>query len=68
MYMNHLKTARNIVGASVLVLATTFSAQAQDQETAQEGYNPNSIRPIHESDQLYKTRVWATHGSSGKAK
>ena len=58
MYMNHLKTARNIVGASVLALATTFSAQAQDQETAQEGYNPNSVRPIHESDQLYKTRVW----------
>ncbi len=42
-----------------MALAATTGAQAQEEEGgAADGYNPNSIRPIHETDQLYKTRVW----------
>ena len=39
----------------VAFLATgIFPAFAQESD----GYNPNSVRPIHESDQFYKTRLW----------
>lgn len=39
----------------VAFLATgIFPSYAQESD----GYNPNSVRPIHESDQLYKTRLW----------
>jgi hypothetical protein len=40
------------VGALAFIVAGTSFAQESD------GYNPNSLRPIHETDQLYKTRVW----------
>jgi gliding motility associated protien GldN len=48
---------KTILKCVVLVafLATSiFPAHAQESD----GYNPNSVRPIHESDQLYKTRLW----------
>ncbi len=41
--------------ALVAFMATSLSPSfAQESD----GYNPNSVRPIHESDQLYKTRLW----------
>lgn len=48
------KFIKHSVGASVVALCVTGSLFAQEME----GYNENSIRPIHESDQLFKTRVW----------
>ena len=39
-------------------MAMSVSLGAQAQVGNVDGYNPNSVRPIHESDQLYKTRVW----------
>jgi len=38
------------------MLALCFSGPLLAQES--DGYNSNSLRPIHESDQLYKTRIW----------
>ena len=49
-----MKIVRNLTGAALIALSV--GAQAQVGEV--DGYNPNSIRPIHETDQLYKTRVW----------
>lgn len=51
-----MKNVKNVVGA--VLIALTISAGAQAQVGNVDGYNPNSIRPIHETDQLYKTRVW----------
>ena len=51
-----MKNVKNVVGAAVIALTVSLGAQAQVGEV--DGYNPNSVRPIHESDQLYKTRVW----------
>lgn len=45
---------KHSMGASLVALCVSSSLFAQESD----GYNPNSIRPIHESDQLYKTRVW----------
>lgn len=42
------------IGAVALSCCVSFSANAQESN----GYNPNSLRPIHEADQLYATRVW----------
>ncbi|MFP4095769.1 MAG: gliding motility protein GldN [Cyclobacteriaceae bacterium] len=42
------------IGVAIISFAATTSLKAQESD----GYNPNSIRPIHETDQLYKTRVW----------
>lgn len=40
------------------MVVLTGGATVQAQVGNVDGFNPNSIRPIHESDQLYKTRVW----------
>ena len=40
----------------MVVLASGTLVQAQVGNV--DGFNPNSVRPIHETDQLYKTRVW----------
>lgn len=45
---------KHSMGASLVALCVSSSLFAQESD----GYNANSIRPIHESDQLYKTRVW----------
>lgn len=42
------------IGAVALSCCVSLSVYAQESE----GYNPNSLRPIHDSDQLYSTRVW----------
>ena len=51
-----MKHVKNVVGAALIALTASVGAQAQVGEV--DGYNPNSVRPIHETDQLYKTRVW----------
>lgn len=38
------------------MLALCISCPLMAQEA--EEYNPNSLRPIHDTDQLYKTRIW----------
>lgn len=42
------------MGIAALALCVSNPIIAQESE----GYNENSIRPIHETDQLYKTRIW----------
>ncbi|CAN5462945.1 hypothetical protein BH23BAC1_BH23BAC1_02870 [soil metagenome] len=44
-----------IAFASILIIGGTTSSYAQEAAT---GYNPNSVRPIHDSDIMYKKRVW----------
>ena len=51
-----MKNVKNVAGAVLVAMTVSLGAQAQVGEV--DGYNPNSVRPIHESDQLYKTRVW----------
>ncbi len=46
---------KNSLGTVALSFCVSFSIHAQEEPS---GYNPNSLRPIHESDQLYKSRVW----------
>lgn len=49
------KILKHGLGVAALSFCVSLSAtHAQESE----GYNSNSLRPIHESDQLYKTRVW----------
>ncbi|AFM03339.1 gliding motility associated protein GldN [Bernardetia litoralis DSM 6794] len=45
---------------AALVCGVTFSANAQEfgMEYAQDGYNHNSIRPLHESHIMYKKTLW----------
>lgn len=42
------------IGAFAVSCCISLSAHAQESD----GHNSNSLRPIHESDQLYATRVW----------
>jgi len=42
----------SIALGALILFPRSLYAQESD------GYNPNSIRPVHETDQLYKTRVW----------
>jgi hypothetical protein len=44
-----------IVVGSVLMV---FTNPLRAQESANDGYNPNSVYPIHEDDIMYKKRVW----------
>jgi gliding motility associated protien GldN len=44
------------VFAMVCSLLSSGVAVAQEQDN--NGYNPNSVRPIHESDIMWKKRVW----------
>lgn len=53
--MKHLKKSVT-KQMGVAMLALCFSSPLLAQES--DGYNSNSIRPIHESEQLYKTRIW----------
>lgn len=51
--------AKGCLLAGVVAFGATFTSYAQENDGYnQEGYNDNSIRPIHTSDQLYRTRVW----------
>ncbi|MEQ9443876.1 MAG: gliding motility protein GldN [Cyclobacteriaceae bacterium] len=53
------QTLKRFVGATMVVLGASFTLHAQENDGYnEEGYNDNSIRPIHTSDQLYRTRVW----------
>lgn len=42
------------IGAAAIACCVSLSVNAQESSA----YNPNSVRPIAESDQLYATRVW----------
>lgn len=53
--MNYFKNLV-IKQMGVAMLALCFSSPLVAQES--DGYNSNSLRPIYESEQLYKTRVW----------
>lgn len=44
-----------IAFASMLIIGGNHSSNAQEAAT---GYNPNSIRQIHDSDIMYKKRIW----------
>jgi gliding motility associated protien GldN len=44
-----------IAFASILIIGGNNTSYAQEAAT---GYNPNSIRTIHDSDIMYKKRVW----------
>lgn len=43
-----------IVGALLMVFVVPVKAQ----ESSNEGYNPNSIHPVHEDNIMFKKRVW----------
>ncbi|MEM6840696.1 MAG: gliding motility protein GldN [Bacteroidota bacterium] len=50
---------KQFVGAVIIALSTIGVSSAQSNDGYNEdGFNDNSIRPIHTSDQLYRTRVW----------
>jgi len=48
------KTVRNLLGLALLL----FSTCAMAQEREEFGYNINSLRPIRNSDQLFKKTLW----------
>jgi len=53
--MKHLnKILISGVGAVMFSFCISWPLMAQEAEE----YNPNSLRPIHDTDQLYKTRIW----------
>jgi len=53
--MMHLKRiVKRSLGGLMFTLCVSTSLMAQESD----GYNSNSLRPVHESDQFYKTRVW----------
>ena len=43
-----------IVGALLMVFVVPVKAQ----ESSNDGYNPNSVYPIHEDNIMFKKRVW----------
>lgn len=43
-----------IVGALLMV----FVVPAKAQESSNDGYNPNSVYPVHEDNIMFKKRVW----------
>ncbi|WKN41821.1 gliding motility protein GldN [Tunicatimonas pelagia] len=50
---------KQLTGAAIIALSTMGVSYGQANDGYnEEGYNDNSIRPIHTSDQLYRTRVW----------
>ncbi|MGB3588194.1 MAG: gliding motility protein GldN [Tunicatimonas sp.] len=50
---------KQFTGAAIVALCATGVSHGQANDGYnQEGFNDNSIRPIHTSDQLYRTRVW----------
>ncbi len=54
-----MKTFNSLLkhGIGAVAISCCVSLAANAQEATSE-YNPNSVRPIAESDQLYATRVW----------
>jgi gliding motility associated protien GldN len=44
--------------ALLLIIGLNLKAKAQEAETADTGYNPRSIKNIHESDIMYKQEIW----------
>ncbi|MES2732656.1 MAG: gliding motility protein GldN [Bacteroidota bacterium] len=50
-----MKKLGKVLSASILLMAGTC---AMAQEDNSRGYNPNSVRPIHESDIMFKRTVW----------
>ena len=52
-----MKNLGKVLSASVLLMTGSFVG-AVAQEDNSRGYNPNSVRPIHESDIMFKRTVW----------
>ncbi len=52
-----MKNLGKVLSATVLLMAGSFVG-AMAQEDNSRGYNPNSVRPIHESDIMFKRTVW----------
>jgi gliding motility associated protien GldN len=45
-------------GVFILVMTVLLFTGVTAQESETSGYNPNSVRPIHDTDVMYKRRVW----------
>jgi gliding motility associated protien GldN len=52
-----MKKLGRVLSAGVLLMAGTC-AGVMAQEDNSRGYNPNSVRPVHESDIMWKRTVW----------
>lgn len=46
----------SVLAVAVLLLSVTTNSVAQERDEF--GYNPNSLRPIHNDDQLFKKTLW----------
>lgn len=42
----------------VVALLMVFNVPVKAQESSNDGYNPNSIHPVHEDNMMFKKRVW----------
>lgn len=51
-----MKKLTNILSGAAVLLTVGFGAVAQ--EKTDNGINPNSVRPIHESNVMWKTTLW----------
>ena len=51
-----MNTFRKVASSAIVLLTVCTVALAQ--EKTDNGYNPNSVRPIHESNIMYKSRIW----------
>jgi len=50
---------KQFAGVAIIAVTAISTSHAQQNDGYnEEGFNDNSIRPIHTSDQLYRTRVW----------
>jgi gliding motility associated protien GldN len=52
-----MKNLGKVLSATVLLMTGSFVG-VMAQEDNSRGYNPNSVRPIHESDIMFKRTVW----------
>jgi len=52
-----MKNLRKVLSASLLLLAGSYTGVIAQEDNSR-GYNPNSLRPIHESDIMFKRTVW----------
>jgi len=52
-----MKNLSKVLSATVLLMTGSFVG-VMAQEDNSRGYNPNSVRPIHESDIMFKRTVW----------
>ena len=49
---------RKLIGSAVVLTSCLVTNLAVAQERDEFGYNPNSLRPIHSDDQLWRKTLW----------